>query len=292
MNNIIIDEEFKRILPALDEQTYAWLEENILEYCCREPLVLWNDILIDGHNRYAILTKHDLPVNTVSMEFNSRDDVLIWIISTQVSRRNLNPLQLSFYRGLHYNADKRVQGTNNQFVQKSESGQNDHQQNKRTTADKLAENYNVSPKTIRRDAQVANALSLIGETSPDIKMDILSGKTRISRKQLQELSGGTNEDVDEIVSRISDGSFRQKGDYSNSSELKSNFSGTNEMPSGKSATDTIDLDDMQPWEKHFAIMTDEFRQLLRSHAKINDKTSAKSTLRQYITMLEELYWNI
>ena len=31
---IIIDEEFKRILPKLDEQTFAWLEENILEYRC------------------------------------------------------------------------------------------------------------------------------------------------------------------------------------------------------------------------------------------------------------------
>ena len=51
MAEIIIDEEFNSLLPALDEQTYAMLEENLLENGCMNPLVLWNGILIDGHNR-------------------------------------------------------------------------------------------------------------------------------------------------------------------------------------------------------------------------------------------------
>jgi len=101
MREIIIDEEFKSLLPALDEQTYAWLEDNILQHGCREPLVLWRDVLIDGNNRYEITMRHGLDFKTVDMEFDSREDVMVWIISTQVSRRNLTPMQLSFYRGFH-----------------------------------------------------------------------------------------------------------------------------------------------------------------------------------------------
>jgi len=58
MQNILIDEEFRTLLPALDTQTYALLEENILENGCREPITLWNDILIDGYNRHRICTEH------------------------------------------------------------------------------------------------------------------------------------------------------------------------------------------------------------------------------------------
>jgi hypothetical protein len=76
MRSIIIDEEFISILPALDKETYALLEENLIEYGCRDSLILWDNILIDGHNRYEICTKHDIPFNTVDREFNSREDVL------------------------------------------------------------------------------------------------------------------------------------------------------------------------------------------------------------------------
>jgi len=95
MQEIIIDAEFVGLLPALSKETYASLEENLLLNGCRDSLVLWNNTLIDGHNRYDICTKHDIPFTTISKDFSSREEVLIWIISNQVARRNLNPMQLS-----------------------------------------------------------------------------------------------------------------------------------------------------------------------------------------------------
>ena len=86
MQNVVIDDEFERLLPKLDEKTYTSLEANLLENGCRDSLVLWNGILIDGHNRYGICTKHNIPFNTVSKEFETREEVLIWIITTQVSQ--------------------------------------------------------------------------------------------------------------------------------------------------------------------------------------------------------------
>jgi len=110
MRKIIIDEQFKALLPALDAETYAKLEQNILEYGCRDAIVLWNDVIIDGHNRYAICTEHDLPYRTVDMEFKSREDAVIWIITTQMSRRNLTPVQMSHYKGLQYRVNKQIKG--------------------------------------------------------------------------------------------------------------------------------------------------------------------------------------
>ena len=88
MDDIIIDEEFSLYLPPLDNVAYANLERTMLNYGCRVPLTLWNGILIDGHNRYSIITKHGLPFKTESMEFPSRDHVLDWIIENQIAQRN------------------------------------------------------------------------------------------------------------------------------------------------------------------------------------------------------------
>ncbi|MDR2572203.1 MAG: hypothetical protein LBD23_18160, partial [Oscillospiraceae bacterium] len=104
MQKIVIDKDFQYLLPVLDEKTYSDLEADILKNGIRDPLVLWGDILIDGYNRHSIAIKHDLLYMTVSMEFTSRDDVVIWIINNQIVRRNLTPYQLRYFRGLHFHA--------------------------------------------------------------------------------------------------------------------------------------------------------------------------------------------
>jgi len=214
------------------------------------------------------------------MEFESRDEVLIWIISTQVGRRNLGALQLSFYRGLHYNADKRIVTNASGKNQYSEVVyQNDKQPKPQSTVSRIAEQYNVSTATISRDSQVANAINAIGEVSPDVKMDILSGKTHISRRKLQELSSGTDEDVFSVVEKIKDGTLERR---------RSGARGAHD----ESADEIIDSDELRPWEMQFGRMTDEFRSVLRGHAKLDDTESVRSALRDYIGMLEELYMSI
>ena len=63
MLEIIIDEEFQRLLPPLDKREFCNLEEDILTYGCMNPLVLWNGILIDGYNRYSIVKDQKLKVS-------------------------------------------------------------------------------------------------------------------------------------------------------------------------------------------------------------------------------------
>ena len=182
---IIIDSEFKHLLPELDPEALAMLEESLLECGCLSPLVLWNGILIDGHNRYKIIKKHDLPFRTIDMEFDSRDDVIIWIISTQVARRNLSSLQLSHFRGLHYNTKKHLVTNQSGVNQHLEVGiQNEYQPPGRRTTQILAEQYNVSPNTIRRDAQVSDAIMAIGEVSPEAKRKILSGRGMVVQTEI------------------------------------------------------------------------------------------------------------
>lgn len=86
MQKIIIDEQFKSVLPELDKEAYKKLEDELLENGCREPLVLWEDMLVDGFERYTVCIEHDIPFSTISMEFKSREEVLLWIIANQVSK--------------------------------------------------------------------------------------------------------------------------------------------------------------------------------------------------------------
>lgn len=89
MTGIIIDDEFKTLIPPLTNDEFKQLERNIIEEGCRDSLVLWQGILIDGHNRHKICTKNNILFKTISKSFADREDVKQWIITNQLGRRNL-----------------------------------------------------------------------------------------------------------------------------------------------------------------------------------------------------------
>lgn len=92
--DIVVNEELKAYIEPMTPEEYEALERSILAEGCRDALVLWGDILIDGHHRYAICRKHDLPFQTVQHpNFRSMDDVHLWMIDQHLGRRSLSVFQ-------------------------------------------------------------------------------------------------------------------------------------------------------------------------------------------------------
>jgi hypothetical protein len=92
--NIIINEDLRAYIDPLTDDEYAALERSLLAEGCRDALVLWGDLLVDGHNRYSICKKHGLPFNTVQNQtFTSMDDVHLWMIDNHLGRRSVSDFQ-------------------------------------------------------------------------------------------------------------------------------------------------------------------------------------------------------
>lgn len=117
-----INEEFRRLIPALSTEELNGLEENVKREGCRDPLVVWNDTIIDGHNRYEICQKHNIEFQTVARnDLETELDVKLWMINNQFSRRNLSTetrLALA-YRFKEFEAEKAKerQGARNDLVE-------------------------------------------------------------------------------------------------------------------------------------------------------------------------------
>lgn len=90
--DIVIDAEFKALIHPLEPDEYERLEASILKEGCRDALVVWQgeNILVDGHNRYEICTRHNLPYEIVYREFANREDAKNWMDENQLARRNIN----------------------------------------------------------------------------------------------------------------------------------------------------------------------------------------------------------
>ncbi|WP_447777033.1 plasmid replication/partition related protein [Variovorax boronicumulans] len=89
--NIVVNEELKAYIDPLTPEEYEALERSILNEGCRDALVLWGDVLVDGHNRYGICQKHGLPFQTVqNTRFKTLQDVHLWMIDQHLGRRSIS----------------------------------------------------------------------------------------------------------------------------------------------------------------------------------------------------------
>ena len=84
-----IDQEFKNLIPPLTDEEYKQLEDTIIKDGCRDELIIWNDTLVDGHNRYKICIENNISYKTLAKEFKNREEVIKWIIINQFMRRDL-----------------------------------------------------------------------------------------------------------------------------------------------------------------------------------------------------------
>lgn len=91
--NIIVNEELKAYIDPLSPDEHESLERSMLAEGCRDALVLWGEILVDGHNRYGICQKHGLPFQTAQNTFQSIEDVHLWMIDQHLGRRSVSDFQ-------------------------------------------------------------------------------------------------------------------------------------------------------------------------------------------------------
>ncbi|MBT2336862.1 plasmid replication/partition related protein [Variovorax paradoxus] len=95
--NIVVNEELKAYIDPLTPEEHEALERSILTEGCRDALVLWGDVLVDGHNRYGICQKHGLSFQTVqNTRFKTIEDVHLWMIDQHLGRRSIS----DFLRGV------------------------------------------------------------------------------------------------------------------------------------------------------------------------------------------------
>lgn len=182
---LTIDPEFQNLIPPPSAEELALLEANLSLEGCLHPLVVWKDhnILLDGHNRYQICTQLHIPYTTFEIELPNREAALTWIVNHQLGRRNITPETASYLRGKRYSLLKGNREDN--LKQNSPKGQNVTSVD---VAEELAQQYKISSRTIKRDAQFSEAIDTLAlALGEQIKQDILGRNANIPKKEALSL---------------------------------------------------------------------------------------------------------
>ena len=193
MINLKIDPEFQNQIPPLTDDEYKQLEENILkEGKLLSPLIVWNNTLVDGHNRYAILQKHpEIYFPTMPLRFENREEAIAWICRNQLGRRNLSPEQKRYLLGKQYEAEKKAakifRGNQYTLAKKSGGTHDDNHHSGKKTCDRIAEENGVSRASVLRASHYTRGIDIADNLSPGIKQKVFSGEVKFTNEEMSKL---------------------------------------------------------------------------------------------------------
>jgi len=184
-----IDPEFASRIPPLTEDEFKQLEDNILaDGVVINPIIVWNGVIVDGHNRFRILENHPHIQYTIHKKtFDDRFAALAWICKNQLGRRNLTPTQKKYLIGKQYEAEKASYGGDRKSEEAKSSCQIGNLISQQKTCERIAGENGISSRSVCRAESFSKAVDIAEEVEPGIRSDILSGSIKATAKDVEDI---------------------------------------------------------------------------------------------------------
>lgn len=201
MRQLTIDPEFRDKVPPMTEAEFRQLEENILKAGrVKSPITVWNGVIVDGHNRWAIIQKHpEIPYDVEEEHFADRYEAIVWICKNQLGRRNLTDAQKTYLIGRQYEAQKMTVGGDRKS--KAQNGpliQGD-------TAEVIAHEHKIGRNTVKRAAKFSKGVDAAEKIESGAREAILSGKSKVPKSVIAELPEMEPEEQLDVIEAAKEG---------------------------------------------------------------------------------------
>ena len=209
ISDLIIDEEFESVIPPLTDEEFELLKESVLnDGEVYHPLVIWNNIIVDGHHRYKILKEHpEIKYRINKREFENRYEAISWICLNQLGRRNLNDAQKKMLIGRRYKTEKMARGASDGFRgnqhKKSVKGQNvPLPDDVHITSSRIATEMGTNEKTVRRAEKFVDGVDAAEEVLPGVTKDITSGKIKPKQADVAAIAKAPAEERRQLAENL------------------------------------------------------------------------------------------
>ena len=204
LNALKIDPEFQGKIPPLTFEELNQLEANILrDGRIINPIIVWEGLIVDGHNRFTIAKKHpEIPFTVHEKTFANRYEAIIWICKNQLGRRNLTPEQKKYLIGKQYDAEKAIHGGDRKSSSAKSSSQIGNLIENPKTCKRIAVENGVSKNTVIRAEEFAKGVDAAEEAVPGTRQKVLSGEVKPTAAEIASVARAPPEERPALVAEI------------------------------------------------------------------------------------------
>ena len=231
----------------MTEDEFKQLEDNILaDGVVINPIIVWNGVIVDGHNRFRVLEKHPHIKYTVhEKSFDDRFSVLAWICKNQLGRRNLTLAQRKYLIGKQYESEKASHGGDRKSEEVKSRSQLGNLISQMKTSERIAKENGISKNSVLRAEAFSKAVDIADEIEPGIRSDILSGSIKATANDVQAIIQAAPTERPQLIEKLRCPPAGRKKESSNDKAKIQEISEGLAKPRGKATQEDMlyELDD-------------------------------------------------
>lgn len=194
-----VNPNFKNLIPPLSPAKYAMLEKDLRNNGCHDPIVTWNGLIIDGHNRYEICRKHNIPFSHENLFFADKEEVISWICKKQLEREDICDAARKYLIG-------KLTITEKEIVEKKKGKESSDESpdSKQNVLMQVGIFSHSAMSTVVKYTLFARTMDTIFRKAPDLTRGVLSGKYRMSHESAIQISKLPRPKMQELVRRVAE----------------------------------------------------------------------------------------
>ena len=187
MKELIIDKDFYNLTVPNTEEQQERLEQSILKDGCLEPIITWNDVIIDGHKRYLFCKDEGIDYVVREVFFPSRVKAMAW-----VCRRRTEGLKpgTPIYKYLHGKWFNCLKPAYQELVDKNQIDYTVDPDGRIRIAKVIADDLGFNYSAVENNQVYANHIDKISRSAPDLFRAMMAGQIRVTIKEVRALSHG------------------------------------------------------------------------------------------------------
>ena len=202
---LTIDSEFKDLVRPLMKDAYKRLEADMKQNGCRKPIIVWNQLILDGFDQYQICMRWGLPFEVEQMQVEAREAAIVWICSKQLRRKDLTEETRRYLIGKLFKSQIVITRMENEEEWESATSMSDTKALPYETfsvsapprkkppvivpvSERIGNTYHIAPKTVEKYGTYSVAMDVIAKRDPSIFNRILSGRYKLSYKNASSLA--------------------------------------------------------------------------------------------------------
>lgn len=186
-NTLNTDKSFLLLSIPLPPEQELEFAKRLMREGCREPILTWNGVIVDGHKRYRICTDEGLDFSTEEKSFLSEEEAVSWICRRRIPLFEKKTPPYRYLVGKLYIAQKQIYHEGKNLPEHERTIRLDPKWDRVSFL--VAEELHMHRATVESHGMYANAMDQIAEKSWHLFQAILSGQVRLTFKETQECAG-------------------------------------------------------------------------------------------------------
>lgn len=170
-------------IPHLPEKQ-AEFEKCLIQEGCREPIIVWNGVIVDGYKRYRLCCDEGIDYTVEDMNFPSEEEVVSWVCRRRIPLYDKTSAACRYLVGRLYTAQKQVYQTDKKLPEEERTIRLNPPRHRVSCF--IGEELHLHRSTVEFYGAYAASMDQIADKSWQLFQALLSGRVKLTAKEIYE----------------------------------------------------------------------------------------------------------